>query len=112
MDILSLDIENEAIMNIIGQAANELGTTSSLPLLKNLWAGGGEGLAMFHSVDEKFSVCVASPVRTDDAICHEESAGKMSGKERKRRKSAELFNPFRLSSIFSFYPSPYYYLSH
>ena len=108
---MSLDIENDDIMNIIGQAANTLGTTSSLPLLKNLWARGGEGLAMFHSVDEKFSVCVASPVRTDEAICNEDSAGKVSGKIKKRRKSAELMNLFRLSSISSFYPSSYYYCS-
>ena len=112
VDILSLDTENEAIMNILGQAASVLGTTSSLPLLKNLWARGGEGLVMFHSVDDKFSVCVASPVRTEETIYQEESVVKEkgtisgkdreSGRERERGKSAEFFNPLRYVFISNF----------
>ena len=64
VDLLRLNVENEAVMNIIGQAASDLGNTSSLPFLKNLWATGGEGLTMFHSSDDKFSLSVVPPVRT------------------------------------------------
>ena len=59
VDLSSLDVNNDSVMKIIGQATSDLGATSSLPHIKNMWAVGGEGLTMFHSSDDKFSIALA-----------------------------------------------------
>ena len=56
VDISSLDPSDDVTMDVLGQSGSELGSTSSLPLVKELWAEGGEGITMFHSSDDRLSI--------------------------------------------------------
>jgi hypothetical protein len=56
VDIAVLDPSDDAAMAILGQASCQLGTVSSLPLIKEMWARGGEGVTLFHSSDDKVSL--------------------------------------------------------
>ena len=56
VDISSLDPSDDVTMDILGQSGSQLGSTSSLPLVKELWAEGGEGITMFHSSDDRLSI--------------------------------------------------------
>ena len=56
VDISVLDPSEDAAMAILGQASCQLGTLSSLPFIKDMWARGGEGVTLFHSSDNKVSL--------------------------------------------------------
>ena len=58
VDITSLNDKDSHVMAVIGQVASPSGARAPYPLVKNLWARGGEGLGLFHSSDAKLSLCI------------------------------------------------------
>jgi hypothetical protein len=60
VDIATLNIPQDDVMEVVGQVLTELGTVQStlLTQARDLWADGGQGLCMFHSDNNKFAVGV------------------------------------------------------
>ena len=56
VDISSLDPLDDITMDVLGQSGSQLGSSSSLPLVKEMWAEGGEGITLFHSSDDRLSI--------------------------------------------------------
>lgn len=59
VDITALDETDSALMGVIGQVASPFGARAPYPLVKDMWARGGEGLTLFHSSDAKLSLCIS-----------------------------------------------------
>ena len=56
VDIGNLDPSDDVAMDILGQSGSQLGSSSSLALVQNMWAEGGEGITMFHTSDDRLSI--------------------------------------------------------
>ena len=60
VDLSSLDPADESAMDLVGQAASQVGCYASLQDIKDMWATGGDGLCLFHTDDDKFNLALAA----------------------------------------------------